>query len=311
MPRVSVVIPTHNRPDFLRAAISSVLHQTFEDFELVIVDDASETNTLEVVDSFHDRRLKLIRHENRKGGSAARNTGIVNSRGAYVAFLDDDDEWLPEKLRLQVDLLQNSPARVGIVYSGYLAVERATGEVWDVRRPTRKGDLSEQLLQDNWVGSPSSVLARRECFQNAGLFDESLPSFQDYDLWIRISRTFLIDCISEPLFRFNCHGNRIWTNLEALDQGTDMMLSKYGHTGVARRNFSYRYLYLGVRHCEAGESIRGRQALRKAISLHPLEARHYFNLCLSFLGTKYFRALKETKDKLIGPLRSQVARPTH
>ena len=106
MPKVSVVIPTYNRPEFLGAAISSVLNQTFQDWELLVVDDASENDTEEVVDGFGDHRLRWFRHEKRIGGSAARNTGIVNSVGAYVAFLDDDDEWLPDKLRLQVELLR-------------------------------------------------------------------------------------------------------------------------------------------------------------------------------------------------------------
>ena len=179
-----------------------------------------------------------------------------------------------------------------------------------MRRPTKRGDLSEALLRANWVGSPSSLIVRRECFERVGLFDESLPSFQDYDLWLRISKEFFFDCISEPLFRFNCHANRIWTNLESLSNGTDMMLSKYGHSRVARKYFSYRYLFLGISYLEAGDMKRGRRAMRKAVSLHPLEARHYFNLCLSLVGPKYFCALKETKDKLVGPWRGQVARLT-
>ena len=98
MATVSVIIPTHNRSDFLRSAIASVLNQTYQDFELIVVDDASTDNTAEAVAEFNDERIKLLRHDTNKGGSAARNTGILASECDYIALLDDDDEWLLEKL---------------------------------------------------------------------------------------------------------------------------------------------------------------------------------------------------------------------
>src|SRR5262245_46961170 len=112
MPKVSVIIPTHNRADFLRDAIFSVLNQTFQDFEIIVVDDASTDNTSEVIGAFNDERIRYLRHDTNKGGSAARNTGILNSQCDYIAFLDDDDQWLPEKLAKQVDTLIASPPDV-------------------------------------------------------------------------------------------------------------------------------------------------------------------------------------------------------
>ena len=129
MPQVSVIIPTHNRSEFLGAAIGSVLSQTFQDFELIVVDDASTDTTAEVVASFNDERIKFIRHGMNKGGSVARNTGILNSTGDYIAFLDDDDEWLPAKLSKQIQVLLSSPPEVGCVYAGYLDVDRSTGQI--------------------------------------------------------------------------------------------------------------------------------------------------------------------------------------
>ena len=99
MSQVSVVIPTHNRSEFLRSAIASVLSQTYQDFELIVVDDASTDSTAEVVASFNDSRIKFIRHQTNQGGSAARNTGIRASKCDYIAFLDDDDEWSPGKFQ--------------------------------------------------------------------------------------------------------------------------------------------------------------------------------------------------------------------
>src|SRR5581483_7703419 len=106
MPKVSVVVSTHNRAELLHAAIASVLSQSFQDFEILVVDDHSQDHTAQVVQRFRDGRIKYLRHETRRGGAAARNTGIQNSSGEYIAFLDDDDEWLPEKLETQVALFE-------------------------------------------------------------------------------------------------------------------------------------------------------------------------------------------------------------
>src|SRR5262249_19547313 len=155
--------------------------QTYQDFELIVVDDASSDNTVQVVAEFTDERIKLIRHELNKGGSAARNTGIRASNSNFIAFLDDDDEWLPEKLSKQAKILLSSPPDVCGVYCGYISVSK--GELQGEYHPTKKGNLSKDLLARNCVGSASAVLLKRECLIKVGLFDESLPCSQDYDLW--------------------------------------------------------------------------------------------------------------------------------
>jgi glycosyltransferase involved in cell wall biosynthesis len=113
-PRVSVIIPTHNRPDRLPRAVASVLNQTFRDVEIVIVDDASADDAAEVV-ARQDPRIRYVRHGSPKGACGARNTGIRLARGEFVGFLDDDDEWLPEKLQRQVRVFEASPSDVGVV----------------------------------------------------------------------------------------------------------------------------------------------------------------------------------------------------
>ena len=148
MSQVSVIIPTHNRARFLREAISSVLNQTFQDFEILVVDDASDDNTREVVAGFEDIRIKYFRHDTNRGGSAARNTGIRNSMCSYIAFLDDDDEWFPEKLGKQMELLLASDPKVGAVYTGYLDVDKATGQVIGEQLPSRRGNLPTSLSRE-------------------------------------------------------------------------------------------------------------------------------------------------------------------
>jgi glycosyltransferase involved in cell wall biosynthesis len=296
-PKVSVIIPTHNRAASLGCAIVSVLHQTFQDFEILVVDDASQDNTVQILSNFNDHRIKYIHHETNKGGSAARNTGIMLSSSRYIAFLDDDDEWMPSKLAQQIQAIENSPFRTGGIYTGYLIVDRETGRILGQHIPSKEGDLSSKLYVSNWIGGTSSVLLRRECFEKVGPFDEQLSSFQDYDMWIRIAKVFHFSYLRDPLLKYYVHGKKIWTNLPALSRGVDMMLAKYGHSRAFRKRCSYYYLALGVDYCYSNDLRRGRRAYLKAIKLHPLEPRHIFNLCLSFFGADNFRAIKELRDR--------------
>lgn len=310
MPQVSVIIPTYRRPEFLRKAIASVLTQTFRDFEVIVVDDASNDDTSEVVRSITDTRIRYIPHETNKGGGATRNTGIRNAHGEYIAFLDDDDEWLPEKLELQIKVLANSPPEVGGVYSGYQKIERTTGELIGSHVPTKKGNLANVLLDYNWVGSTSSVLLRKECVEKVGLFDESLPSLQDYDLWIRISRDFHFAFVSKPLVIYYIHNNKISTNPEAFRQGLEIMMSKLGNSSsTLRKNYWYRFIRLGVLYCLNGETKKGRKAYYKAIRLYPLHVKPYLILCLTLLGTDVFRKVMDGRKKRAVTLASKMSTP--
>lgn len=300
MPKVSVVVSTHNRAELLHAAIASVLSQSFQDFEILVVDDHSQDHTAQVVQRFRDGRIKYLRHETRRGGAAARNTGIQNSAGEYIAFLDDDDEWLPEKLETQVALFESSPPEVGCIYTGYLVIDRASGNILGRKTASKRGDLSSALLSGNCLGGTSSVLVRIECFNAVGLFDEALPSFQDYDLWIRLSQKFHFDCISRPLLKYYVHDKQIWTNLAALTKGLAIMLNKYAATSVAQKKYySSYYLSLGVAYCYRGDVRNGRQAYLTAARLYPFEVRSYFNFCLSLFGASAFKLVKDAKNRLV------------
>jgi len=122
-PIVSVIIPTYIRAHVLAKAIQSLLNQTYQDFEIIVVDDGSIDNTEEVVKSFNDPRIRYIRHKENCGGSAARNTGIRAAYGECIAFQDSDDEWLPEKLEKQMQVFENAPAEVGVVYTGFRRIQ--------------------------------------------------------------------------------------------------------------------------------------------------------------------------------------------
>lgn len=186
MPEVSVIIPAYNAGRFLGEALESVLRQTFQDFEVIVVDDGSTDNTAEVVARFADSRTLYIYHEKNRGLPAARNTGICASMGKYVAFLDADDWYLPRKLEVQVSYLNEHPT-TGLVASGWVETD-AQGKMFRVVKPwpntTRSFSLKECVL-----GLPlvvHCVLVRREWLETVGLFDESMRWVEDTDLWLRL-----------------------------------------------------------------------------------------------------------------------------
>jgi glycosyltransferase involved in cell wall biosynthesis len=194
-PLVSVIIPTYNRGWIVRDAIDSVLGQTYADVELIVVDDGSTDRTPEILDSYGDR-LRVTRQAN-QGVSAARNRGIGGSSGTLIALLDSDDIWLPKKLAVQVDFFKRNPA----------ALVCQTEEIWirnglrvnpGKRHRKHSGMIFEPSLELCLV-SPSAVMVRRELFEEVGLFDESLPACEDYDLWLRVGCRFPVHLIDKPL----------------------------------------------------------------------------------------------------------------
>ena len=204
MPQVSVVIPTYNNAHLLGRAVQSVLGQTFRDFELIIVDDGSTDNTRELVGNIDDDRVRYIRHEKNRGAGAAWNTGIRVATGAFIAFQDSDDEWMPDKLERQMRAFDNAPSDVGVVYTGFWRIEGDKKTyIPSSKIEQKEGNIRGPLLKSNFVGTPVVVI-KRECFEKAGMFDEKLPMLQDWDLWIRISKYYQFKCLNEPLVLSYC-----------------------------------------------------------------------------------------------------------
>lgn len=196
-PLVSVVVPTYNRSGLVGRAIRSVLAQSFQDWEMLVIDDASEDDTEEVVAGFSDSRIRYIQHATNQGGSAARNTGIREARGTYIAFLDSDDTWLPSKLELQVKAFSKSDTSVGLIYTGMIH-KHENGE--SSKYPPRfRGNLTHNLLTRNVIGSTSTAIIRGDVFERVGGFDPGLPARQDVDLWLRIACCYRIDFVDECL----------------------------------------------------------------------------------------------------------------
>jgi len=195
MPETSVIIPTYNRFPFLKDAVDSVFAQTYSDFELIVIDDGSNDGTA----AFCHSLKSCIRYEYQKnrGPSAARNAGISIARGEFITFLDSDDLWEKRKLERQIHFMKDRP-EARVCY---------TDEIW-VRRGVRVNPKRKHRKYDGWIFqqslglcmvSPSSVLMRRSFFDVVGLFDESLPSCEDYDLWLRASLVMQFYFLDEKL----------------------------------------------------------------------------------------------------------------
>jgi glycosyltransferase involved in cell wall biosynthesis len=296
-PPVSVVIPTRNRSALIGTAIASALGQTLSDLEVIVVDDASEDGTADVVAAFRDARLRFLRQGVRLGAPAARNAGIRSSSGEFVAFLDDDDEWFPDKLESQLEVFRRGASDLGVVYSSYMVVSRDTGRVVGRKVAEKRGDLGNAILERNYVGSTSSVVVRRSALERVGPWDERLPSFQDYDLWIRLSRICSFDFVDRDLLRYSVHAKKIWTNLDALDRGIELMVEKHGSSRLLRRHLSRKSLGVGVQYCSRGEMSKGRVALHRAFRLDPCSPRAVFDLALSLLPGPVFRAVREARER--------------
>lgn len=226
-PLVSIILPTYNRADFLSRSVESVLNQTFSDFELIIVNDASTDSSKEVIDTYDDQRIIYLEHERNLGGSAARNTGIKAANGSFIAFQDSDDEWLPEKLEKQIKIMAEAPVSVGVIYTGFWRIRGDSKEyIPGAANQVKEGNIHLELLKGNFV-TTQAVLVKKECFQKAGMFDETLPRLQDWELFLRISKFYEFCYIPEALVNSFFTEGSISSKPKALIDAIEIILNKH------------------------------------------------------------------------------------
>lgn len=201
MPKVSVIIPTYNRPASLLCALESVFVQTYQDFEVIVVEDGSLTSTKDEIVRYGNR----VRYfwQNNAGVAAARNRGIRESKGEYIAFLDDDDVWVGEdKLSVQIDVLECND-KVGLVY-GKMSMVDSSGRQYAIKPENTVGPTFKELIEVGGHIPTSTVLVRKKCFEKASYFDESFSVFEDFDMWLRISRFYDIYESGNRIFGYYC-----------------------------------------------------------------------------------------------------------
>ena len=206
MPIVSIIIPSYNSAMHLPEMLESIFQQIYQDFEIIVVDDGSTDDTREVLMEYRDRITYI--HQKNRGSYNARNTGIRASNSPYIAFLDADDLWLPNKLERQFELMNSNP-RLGLVFSDaeYFGGDGCMKDTYWKQRGCYDAMVAEsamiqkpfsKLMETNFI-MPSTVLLKKDCFSRAGLFDDSLRHVGDKDMWLRIALHDPIACVPVPL----------------------------------------------------------------------------------------------------------------
>lgn len=247
--KISVVIPTYNRLLLLREALESISLQTYENYEVVVVNDfPSQAGEVSSICEQFDK-VRVINQPLSKGGNAARNTGIRSSSGEVIAFLDDDDTWSAEKLFKHSEMHTCNPG-AGLVYSNctyFWENGVLNDEVFPISLPR---DVVTEMCKGRFCpATTTAVTVKRECFEKVGFFDENLISFQDWDMWFRIAHDYSFVLIDEPLVRFRQHfGSRVSYDIDKRLSGLKQICTKWaqylGGTDfykMQRQNTYYKY----------------------------------------------------------------------
>ena len=211
---VTVVITTCNRnPDIVERAIRSVIEQTYKDWELIVIDDSPceysrRDDVREMIIRYSlDYRIIYIQNERNSGACYSRNVGLNSAGGKYIAFLDDDDEWVTDKIQKQVNALEQENEDVALVYCRFYRMIDELNQKVIVDLPLYKGNLYDRLMAEgNFIGGMSMPLMKTQCVKSVGGFDEKMQSLQDMDLWLRIAQKFKITSIEDPLIIYHVHG---------------------------------------------------------------------------------------------------------
>lgn len=236
--RVSVVIPTYNRAHVLRRAIDSVLAQTYQNFELIVVDDGSNDDTGTLVESYQHPRIRYVRHVQNKGQNAALNTGVQLSCGTYCAFLDSDDEWHADFLQKVMDRFALDDS-LGCVYSWSDFCSVATGKIEVCKCFSLEGNIYHEALAQGYVSHMITLVTKRNLLFQAGLFDESFEVCQDDDICLRLAREAQFGLIREPLATiYQDAGNQTTQDRGKYAEGTWKLVTKFAdetvnHCGAA------------------------------------------------------------------------------
>jgi len=209
---ISVIVPVFNGEKTIEETIKSILNQTFNNIEIIIINDGSTDATLEVLEKILDSRIKIFSYPN-GGLSASRNRGISQAKGEYISFIDADDLWTADKLELQWQALQLNP-QAAVAYSWTDYIDQSSKFIKSGRRIKINGDAFSQLLVTNFLENGSNPLIRYEALEKVGGFDESLPAAEDKNMWLRLAVNYDFVCVEKPQILYRISNNSMSTNLK-------------------------------------------------------------------------------------------------
>ena len=311
-PRVSITMPVLNGEKYISEAIESILSQTYQDFELIVVDDGSTDRTPELIQGFSQRaRVKYVRHPERQGIARSVNDGVSHASGELIAFLDHDDAWLPDFLETQVNYLDQHP-EAGMVHSDFQTTD-ADGNILEpsiaaLRGPEARpsGHVFPQLFMESFIVG-NSVLIRKECFHKAGGFDESIL-FGDYLLWMRIARHYRIDYVGKVLTQYRQHAvqstqappvgdpDQASVAVQAIKKILDLYpeaRTELGERTIGQR-FGRLYFEVACRWFAVGAFPEARVCLARSIRHWPTNLRYYMVYGATFVPKPVLTSARKT-----------------
>lgn len=297
-PRVSVIIPVHNRAATIGRSINSVLTQTATDYEIIVVDDGSTDDTREIVRAIPDARIRLICHQQNSGAAAARNTGMQAALGYYIAWLDSDDEWLPDKLKIQLDALQQASPDEKASYTGVKRIEKNIGvRDYIPRHPDHK-----QLFMGCDLGPGSTLMFERSLLDTVGFLDTSFKRYEDWDWLLRYSSSFRLLAVDIPLaiVYYDASG-RSAKNLEG---SAITFVKKYSE--YLRQFGRFRNKVIGKRWMEVAAYFAREHAIGKvlqyvlrAVGTYPFQPVDLWaGLVNAWFGVKIGRLFSKTRSRV-------------
>ena len=292
---VSVVIPVYNAKDFINETINSVLNQTYTDFEIIIVNDGSTDGTTNELEKIEDTRIRIV-HQKNTGHSCARNRGIKESKGKYIAFLDADDLWEMEKLNSQVKFLESNTEYVCVYTKGSL-IDQRKKFIRNISFEGYSGKILDKLLLNALALHCSSLLLYKSIFEEIGVFDDKLKAYEDWDLFLRISQKHLIGYINKSLFmrRFGHGGNSDRTSVaESYLTDAFKIVEKYNDENVSKNKIiSYIYKMEGFRKYYYNETKVTRYYFWKSIKANPYNIQTYIAFLYTFINKNIITHIHE------------------
>ncbi len=281
MPTVSVILPTRNRVEFLEGAVESVFDQTYADLECVVVDGGSTDGTARYLEAVVDDRLRVVRHDEPQGLSAARNAGLDIASGEYVVFLDDDDRLHEDAVETLVETLEARPADCAGVYA-------AQGQVDDGERTVESVPAGRAERFDTQVGGPSATIVRADVIEAVGDFDESFPALEDQEFWIRVFAEYAMFGLDRVLYERHVHGEQMTEDPELMLSGNRRILEKHGED-LSSRTRADRHYGVAHQHARLGQPARARSHVRRAVREHPWRLAFVYYHGWLLLGTTGYR----------------------
>lgn len=304
MPKITVILPSHNCERYVKQTIDSVLNQTFKDLELIVVDDGSSDRTREIVSSY-GFPVRLIAQAN-AGVCVARNRGIREAVGEFICLMDHDDYWFPGKLARQISTFRENPP-AGVVCSTFIRWHAARdgqfpnpdsfaiADIPDEINPDYSGWVYHQFLLDCWMLA-SSAMFRAEVFRHCGMFDETLPYSEDWDLWLRIAREYPMIQLNRPATLYRQHNQQGHRVMRDVDYRTKLLVGvakKWGLCSrdgrcITRRQFLTQlagyHVSFGLGHLQAGTRKQAISSFLKGWVASPANLKYLTYIGAALLG---------------------------